>query len=125
MSGGAPEPDVVRRAVVIEGPLDPVGLLDLVRDVRAGGVVLFEGDPREVAHLDYEAYAEMAEPLMRAIAAEEAARHGLVAVAVEHRVGRVPAGEAAVLVAVGAPHRGEAFEGARALALGRRRRWWW
>ncbi len=115
VSGGAPAAAVVRRAVVVDGPLDPTGLLDLVRDVRAGGVVLFEGDPREVAHLDYEAYAEMAEPLMASIAEEEAVRHGLVAVAIEHRVGRVPAGAAAVLVAVGAPHRGEAFEGARAI----------
>ena len=65
--------------------------------------------------LDYEAYVEMAEPKLAAIAAEEAARHGLCAVAVEHRTGTVPLGEPSVLVAVSAPHRGEAFAGARAV----------
>jgi molybdopterin synthase catalytic subunit len=49
------------------------------------------------------------------IAAEELARHGLCAVAIEHRVGTVPLGEPSVIVAASAPHRGEAFAGARAL----------
>ena len=65
--------------------------------------------------LDYEAYVEMAEPKLRAIAAEEAERHGLCAVAVEHRTGTVPLGEPSVIVAASAPHRGEAFAGARAV----------
>ena len=65
--------------------------------------------------LDYEAYAEMAEPMLAAIAAEEAARHGLCAVAVEHRTGTVPLGEPSVIVAASAPHRGAAFDGARAV----------
>jgi molybdopterin synthase catalytic subunit len=77
--------------------------------------VVFEGVTREVPELQYEAYAEMAEPRMRAIAEEEAARHGLCAVAVAHRVGRVPLSEPSVVVAVSAPHRGEAFAGARAV----------
>ena len=33
--------------------------------------------------------------------------------AVEHRVGEVPLSEPSVIVAVSAPHRGEAFAGAR------------
>ena len=82
---------------------------------RAGAVVLFEGVTREVAELDYEAYVEMAEPKLAAIAAEEAERHGLCAVAVEHRTGTVPLGEPSVIVAASAPHRGEAFAGARAV----------
>ena len=65
--------------------------------------------------LDYEAYVEMAEPKLAAIAAEEAERHGLCAVAVEHRTGTVPLGEPSVIVAASAPHRGEAFAGARAV----------
>ena len=40
-------------------------------------------------------------------------RHGLCAAAAEHRVGAVPLGEPSVLVAASAPHRGEAFAGAR------------
>ncbi len=114
VSGGAAA-DPVRRARVGPEPLDLGALATLVRDPRAGAVVTFEGVTREVSHLDYEAYAEMAEPLLRTIAAEEAARHGLCAVAVEHRVGRVALSEASVVVAASAPHRGEAFAGARAI----------
>ena len=54
---------------------------------RRIAVVLFEGITREVPELDYEAYVEMAEPRLRAIAEEEAERHGLCAAAIEHRVG--------------------------------------
>jgi molybdopterin synthase catalytic subunit len=57
----------------------------------------------------------MAGERLAAIAAEEAERHGLCAVAVEHRTGDVPLGEPSVIVAASAPHRGEAFAGARAV----------
>ena len=55
----------------------------------------------------------MAEERMAAIAAEAVERNGLCAAAVEHRVGDVPRSEPSVIVAVSAPHRGEAFAGAR------------
>ena len=119
VSGGAPEsaattdPVRVARLTAESIAIDP--LAAAVRDARAGAVVIFEGVTREVPQLEYEAYAEMAEPRMRAIAAEEAARHGLCAVAVEHRVGAVALSDASVIVAVSAPHRGEAFAGARAV----------
>jgi len=112
VSGGA---GVVRRIRVTADPLDLVALAAAVRDPAAGAVVLFEGVTREVPELDYEAYAEMALEKLRAIASEEAERHGLCAVAIEHRVGTVPLGEPSVIVAASAPHRGEAFAGARAL----------
>jgi molybdopterin converting factor subunit 1 len=112
VSGGE---DLVRVCRLSPDPLDPSALLAAVRDPRAGAVVLFEGVTRAVSHLDYEAYAEMAEPRMRAIAEEECARHDLCAAAVEHRVGRVDLSEPSVLVAVSAPHRGEAFAGGRAI----------
>ena len=105
----------VRRVQVTGEPLDVAALSAAVRDPRAGAVVVFEGVTREVEELDYEAYAEMAEPKLAAIAAEEAARHGLCAVAVEHRTGTVALSEPSVIVAASAPHRGEAFAGARAL----------
>ena len=84
-----------------------------VRDPRAGAVVTFEGVTREVDRLEYEAYEEMALESMRAIAEAAVERHGLCAAAVEHRVGSVPLSEPSVVVAVSAPHRGEAFAGAR------------
>ena len=86
-----------------------------MRDPRAGAVVCFEGVTRDVEALDYEAYVEMAREKLRAIGEEEAARHGLCAVALVHRTGRVPLSEPSVIVAASAAHRGEAFEGARAL----------
>ena len=108
VSGGS-DPHVA----VTEAPLSLDGLAARVGDPRAGAVVTFSGVTREVERLEYEAYAEMAEERMAAIAAEAAERHGLCAVAVEHRVGQVPLSEASVIVAASAPHRGEAFAGAR------------
>ena len=117
VSGGAgPDAgDAVRRARLTPDPISAGPLSELVRDPRAGAVVVFEGVTREVPELEYEAYAEMAEPRMHAIATEEAARHGLCAVAVEHRSGTVRLSEPSVIVAVSAPHRGAAFAGARAV----------
>ena len=89
VSGGAEDP--VRAVRVTEEPLDLAALAAAVRDPRAGAVVLFEGVTREVPELDYEAYAEMAAERIRAIGEEEAARHGLCAVAIEHRTGHRPA----------------------------------
>ncbi|HEX8123238.1 MAG TPA: molybdenum cofactor biosynthesis protein MoaE [Solirubrobacteraceae bacterium] len=93
---------------------EPLGdLTPLVRDARAGAVVVFSGVTREVPELEYEAYEEMALERMRAIAEAAVERHGLCAAAVEHRVGTVPLSEPSVVVAASAPHRGEAFAGAR------------
>jgi molybdopterin converting factor subunit 1 len=112
VSGGS---GPVRRVRVTGEPLDVAAVAAAVRDPRAGGVVIFEGVTRGVPELDYEAYVEMAEARISAIAGEEAERHGLCAVAIEHRTGTVPLSEPSVIVAASAPHRGEAFAGARAL----------
>jgi MoaE-MoaD fusion protein len=112
VSGGA---DVVRLVDVTDAPLDIAAVAAAVRDPRAGAVVTFEGVTREVEALDYEAYVEMAREKLAAIGAEEAEKHELWAVALVHRVGRVPLSEPSVIVAASAGHRGEAFAGARAL----------
>jgi len=75
--------------------------------------VTFQGVTREVELLEYEAYVEMAEERIAAIVGDAVARHELCAAACEHRVGSVPLSEPSVAVAVSAPHRGEAFAGAR------------
>jgi molybdopterin converting factor subunit 1 len=98
---------------VTDEPLSLDSLVARVRDPRAGAVVTFQGVTREVDKLEYEAYAEMAEDKMAAIVAEAVEKHGLCAAAAEHRVGDVPLSEPSVTVAVSAPHRGEAFAGAR------------
>lgn len=94
-------------------PLLLDALAERVRDPRAGAVVTFQGVTRDVERLEYESYAEMAEERLATIAAEAVERHGLCVAAVEHRVGEVPLSEPSVIVAASAPHRGEAFAGAR------------
>lgn len=91
--------------------LDP--LIERVSDPRAGAVVTFLGVTREVDHLDYEAYVEMAERQLADIVQRAIERHGLCAAAAEHRVGVIALSEASVAVAVSAAHRAEAFAGAR------------
>lgn len=107
--GEAAAPHVAIR----DEPLSLDALVERVRDPRAGAVVTFSGVTRDVDELVYEAYGEMALEQMAAIVAEAIARHGLCAAAAEHRTGRVPLSEPSVLVAVSAPHRPEAFLGAR------------
>ena len=113
VSGGAPESTGVVRAKVRAEPLDLDALSRSVGDPAAGAIVTFQGVTREVDSLSYEAYAEMAEPTIEAILRECAARHGLQAIAAEHRIGEVALGEPSVIVAASAAHRGEAFAGAR------------
>jgi MoaE-MoaD fusion protein len=113
VSGGAPESTGVVRAKVSAEPLDLDALSRSVGDPAAGAIVTFQGVTREVDSLSYEAYAEMAEPTIEAILRECAERHGLQAIAAEHRIGEVALGEPSVIVAASAAHRGEAFAGAR------------
>jgi molybdopterin synthase catalytic subunit len=88
---------------------------------RCGGVVVFTGTVRDhaegrdgVDHLTYEAYAEPAEVRMTELAADIRRRWPDTGrVALLHRVGRLELSEVAVIVAVSAPHRGEAFEACR------------
>jgi molybdopterin synthase catalytic subunit len=110
VSGGEAAVQHVR---ITDEPLSLDALVARVRDPRAGAVVSFQGVTREVEKLEYEAYVEMAEQKMAAIVAEAVERHGLCAAAAEHRIGDVPLSEPSVTVAVSAPHRGEAFAGAR------------
>jgi molybdopterin synthase catalytic subunit len=77
------------------------------------GVVRNESGGRRVSHLEYEAYEEMALPLMEQIAAEAAARWPVTEVRVVHRLGRLQIGEPSVAVAVASPHRAEAFAACR------------
>jgi molybdopterin synthase catalytic subunit len=66
-----------------------------------------------VTHLDYEAYPEMAEEMMTKLGASLVERYDLCSVAIHHRVGRVGIGEPSVVIAVSAPHRGDALTACR------------
>lgn len=108
VSGGS---DV--HATIVDEPLSLERIAGLVVRSGAGAVVTFQGITREVGRLDYEAYAEMATPRIVEILDRCRERHELEAIAAEHRIGAVPLGEASVIVAASAPHRAEAFAGAR------------
>jgi molybdopterin synthase catalytic subunit len=106
-------------AAVVTEPIDPARLLGEALSPADGAALLFwgvvrnENDGRAVSHLEYSAYAEMAEREMRRIAEEAAGRFGTGDIHVVHRVGRLAVGEASVAIAVAAPHRAEAYEASR------------
>jgi len=96
---------------VTSEPLSAAAVAAAVADSRAGAIVTFGGVPREVGWLEYEAYGEMAQERITAILGECVRRHRLLIAAAEHRIGTVPLGELAVIVAASAAHREEAFAG--------------
>jgi molybdopterin synthase catalytic subunit len=101
---------------LVDGPLDVAAVLREVEDPEAGAVASFVGTvrrrsrERDVVHLEYEAFEEMAEPMLAQLGGELTERHGLCGVAVHHRLGRVEVGEASVVIAVSAPHRSAALD---------------
>src|SRR5215813_13291968 len=100
---------VTRRPIVVGT------LLRAVRDPAAGAVVTFVGTTRNenagrrVVRLEYEAFTTMARREMRKLADTAKRRWQLRKVAMVHRVGVVPVGQASVAIAVSAGHRAEAF----------------
>ena len=110
----------VRLAEIRDSALSTDEVLSAVQDSAAGGTVLFAGAVRNVdggravTRLDYTAHPRAEEDL-RAVAESVAARFPVIAVAVVHRVGELAIGDLAVVLAVSCPHRGEAFDAARAL----------
>ena len=110
----------VRLVDIRSAPLDVAEVLAAVEDPGAGGVTLFVGtvrdhdDAKSVEGLDYSAHPTALDRL-RAVVEAVADRHPVTAVAAVHRVGKLAIGDAAVVVAAAAPHRGEAFDAARDL----------
>jgi molybdopterin synthase catalytic subunit/molybdopterin converting factor small subunit len=100
-------------------PLDLAAVVAEVADPDAGAIATFVGITRRtsrgrtVTHLEYDAYPEMAEAEMSKIANTVVAAHDVRHVAIAHRTGHVPVGEASVIIAVSAAHRGAALEACR------------
>jgi len=105
-------PDLFR---ITRTPIRLETLVRAVRDPAAGAVVTFVGTTRNenagrrVVRLEYEAFATMACREMRKLAETAVRRWKLRRVAMVHRVGIVPVGQASVAIAVSAGHRLEAF----------------
>jgi molybdopterin synthase catalytic subunit len=112
VSGGA-------SSALTDAPIDVREMERAVATSQHGAVVTFVGRARDVAddgrtvvELEYEVYPEMASRVLGEIAADAEARFG-ACVAVVHRFGVVPIGEAAVAIVSAAVHRAEAYEANR------------
>ena len=88
----------------------------LADDAANGAIVLMSGmvrnqtDGQPVVALEYQAYEPMAIEVFKQIAAEIRQTWAEVThVVIHHRVGKLQVGEVSVLVAIGCPHRTEAF----------------
>jgi molybdopterin synthase catalytic subunit len=109
------------KAEIREAPLSVDETLAHVRRPGAGGLSVFVGVVRDesagrvVTRLEYSAYASMAVREMERIGAEIEGEIEGVRVAAMHRTGSLEVGDAAVICAASAPHRGEAFRACREL----------
>ncbi|MBI1815887.1 MAG: molybdenum cofactor biosynthesis protein MoaE [Deltaproteobacteria bacterium] len=101
---------------IVAQPIDLAPLIAAVSDATAGAIVTFLGttrnhnDGRQVTQLEYEAYLEMAIAELRKIGETAKTRWPIHAIAIVHRIGVVPIGEASVAIAVSSSHRVAAFE---------------
>jgi molybdopterin synthase catalytic subunit len=104
---------------IVDGPIDELQLEQAVRTDADGAVIVFRGVARrysrgrDVVHLEYEAYPEMAEKVMAQIGDEIKTKWPVSGVAMVHRTGVLEIGQASVAIAIAAPHRGEAFAAAQ------------
>lgn len=107
-------PSKIRQVGISEAPLSVDQAIGLVSGPAIGGIALFVGTVRNSDHgagvisLDYTQHPSAVDVLTKC-AEETADQHDVLAIAVEHRVGHLEVGDIAVVVAVGAVHRGEAL----------------
>jgi molybdopterin synthase catalytic subunit len=100
-------------ALITDAPIDRAAAEAFVTTQADGALVVFEGVVRDHDHgasvhaLDYEAHPD-AQSFLAAVCAEIADASGLRVAAV-HRVGALSIGDVALVAAVAAPHRAEAF----------------
>jgi molybdopterin synthase catalytic subunit len=104
---------------VTTDPLDADAVSAIVASADCGAVTTFVGMVRDehggrrVLWLEYQAYEPLAIKAFKRIDEEAGERWPSIALAIHHRVGRVEIGQPSVVIAVGSPHRAEAFSACR------------
>ena len=101
-------------------PLSIEEVYALADDPANGAIVIMSGtvrnqtDSQSVVSLEYQAYQPMAVAIFQSIAAQiRNTWQDVNRVVIHHRIGHLKIGEISVLVAIGCPHRSEAFEACR------------
>jgi molybdopterin synthase catalytic subunit len=106
----------ILRAALVDGPISLTEHEDLVAHQAAGAVVAFSGvvrdhdGGRDVVRLEYSAHPLAEQTLFEVLAEVAGTATGVRAIAASHRVGTLHIGDAALVAAVAADHRGAAFE---------------
>jgi molybdopterin synthase catalytic subunit len=104
---------------LLTSKLDALGCISFVQSDDSGGIDVFIGTVRNatkgkpVLRLEFEAYEPMAVVEMQKIAEQAIEKFGVKRIALHHRTGILEIGEAAVIIAVSAPHRAAAFDACR------------
>jgi len=97
-------------------PIDLDALVGAIDRPECGAIATFSGIVRGVTgndrttHLEYEAYAPMAEAKLRELAERARADHDVAEVILRHRTGRLEIGETSVAVVVASAHRRAALD---------------
>jgi len=110
---------------------DVLSLDRLIAEVAAptfGGTCIFLGtvrngpDEQGVTAIEYSAYEDMVEAEFGRLLADARGRWPEARIAVQHRLGTIPVGEASIAIVAAAPHRALAFEACRYVIEGVKQR---
>jgi|TARA_Y100000758_G_C16029510_1_gene414165 molybdopterin synthase catalytic subunit len=93
--------DALQRSLTTDGCGAVVSFLGIVRDIDEG---------EQVIRLEFDAWKERLEPVLRQLAEESIHIHGVSSIVLGHRVGAVGPQQPIVSIHVASPHRKEAFE---------------
>ena len=109
-------------------PISLDALLAEVSSPACGGTCVFLGTVRNeseeqgVTAIEYSAYEDMVEAEFGRLLADARGRWPEARIAVRHRLGTIPVGEASIAIVAAAPHRAQAFEACRYVIEGVKQR---
>ena len=104
---------------ITKEPLALENAINLIRSEENGAEISFSGVVRnnnlgrKVLFLEYEAYPDMAEKVLRKIGEHACKDYDISNIVLWHRTGHLEISEVSMVIAVGAPHRAAAFEACR------------